>query len=62
MSILLKTQVDNYLVRRNRRYFLKDIKVLPIEECIRQLKALLCDCKYFTRGKDMETTLLKCKG
>ena len=34
----LKTQVDYYLVRRNQRKFLEDIKVLTSAECITQYK------------------------
>ena len=29
-----KTEVDYYFVWRNKRKFFKDIKILPIEECI----------------------------
>ena len=29
-----KTEVDYYFAWRNKRKFLKDIKILPIEECI----------------------------
>lgn len=33
---LLKTQVDYWLVRGDQRKFVKDVKVLPSEECITQ--------------------------
>ena len=35
-----KTKVD-YLVRRGQRKFVKDMEVLPIEECITQYKPLV---------------------
>ena len=40
-----KTQLDYCLIRRNQRKFLKDMKVLPSEECITQYKPLVCDFK-----------------
>ena len=60
-----RTQVDYCLVKRSQMTFLKDIKVLPSEECINQDKPLLCDLKqiikikqekFETRRKRYETT------
>ena len=40
-----KRNVDHCLVKRKQRKFLKDIKVLPSEECITQRKPLVYDLK-----------------
>ena len=44
-SGLSKTQIDYCLVRRTQRKLLKDVKVVPGEECITQHKPLVCDFK-----------------
>ena len=40
-----KTQVDYCLVRKGQRKLLKDIKVVPSEECITQHKPVICNLK-----------------
>ena len=40
-----KTQVDYCLVRKDQRKLLKDIKVIPSEECIAQHKPVICNLK-----------------
>ena len=62
-----KTQLDYSLTGRNQRKLLKDIKVLPREECITQHKPLVCNKKSkthhekaFIQKKDMETTWRNC--
>ena len=39
------SQVDYNLLQRNRFHLVKDIKVIPSEECITQHRLLICDLK-----------------
>ena len=46
-----KTQIDYFLFRRRLRGLLKDVKVIPGEECLTQHRLLLCSFKVSTVPK-----------
>ena len=41
----IQTQIDYFMVRRKDRNFVKDVKVIPNEECVKQHKLLVCDLR-----------------